>query len=39
MMSLIQPTVILVIALGVGLVAYSVVDTIMGAVSSIKVSK
>jgi len=37
MMDLIQPTVILVIALGVGLVAYSVVNTILEAVSSLKV--
>ncbi|MDX6766362.1 MAG: type II secretion system F family protein [Candidatus Methylacidiphilales bacterium] len=39
MMGLIQPTVILVIALGVGLVAYSVVNTIMEAVSSLKVQR
>ncbi len=39
MMSMIQPTVILVIALAVGLVAYSVVNTIMEAVSSLKVQR
>lgn len=37
MMSIIQPAVILVIALGVGLVAYSVINTILEAVTSLKV--
>lgn len=36
-MAIIMPSIIIAVALGVGIVAYSIVDTIMGAVSSLNI--